>query len=207
MQRTILSVFDASGNWSEPYRRAGYNVIRHDLNLGQDIFTDTLPAAIADSIEGNNVHGILAAIPCTDFAASGARWFEEKQHKPANHPELDVFENTVDMSVGMVLAVLFLVELLDPEWWVVENPISRIHNLVPELGKPKMYFQPSDFGHPYTKRTALYGTFNTELLKTPVLPLFGSEMHNKYGGNSEKTKALRSVTPRGFAEAFFKANP
>lgn len=206
MQRTILSVFDASGNWSEPYRRAGYNVIRHDLKLGWDIFTDTLPAAIADSIEGKRVHGILAAIPCTNFAVSGAKWFKEKEQKPANHPELD-FKNTVEMSVFMALGVLFLVELFNPQWWVAENPIGRLHNLVPEIGKPTMYFQPSDFGHPYTKRTALYGNFNTNLPKTPVLPLFGSEMWSKYGGSSERTKAMRSVTPKGFAEAFFKANP
>jgi hypothetical protein len=70
-----------------------------------------------------------------------------------------------------------------------------------------MYFNPTDFGHPYTNKTALYGKFNTNLQKTPVLNLFGSEMWAKYGGKSERTKAARSVTPEGFAKAFFKANP
>jgi hypothetical protein len=32
-------------------------------------------------------------------------------------------------------------------------------------------------------------------------------MWAKLGGNSEKTKELRSLTPAGFAQAFFEANP
>jgi len=67
------------------------------------------------------------------------------------------------MSCAFVYAVLFIVELFNPKWWVIENPVGRLHKLVPEVGKPKMYFNPTDFGHPYTKKTALYGEFNTSL--------------------------------------------
>jgi len=206
-ERVIISLFDYSGNWSKPYRDAGYTVIQHDLKLGQDILTDSLTAAIDDFVDGNHAHGIMAAIPCTDFAVSGARHFENKKTKPAQYDGPVKFSNTVELSVALALATLFIIELLKPVWWVAENPISRIHNLVPEIGKPVMYFNPCDFGHPYTKRTALYGKFNTNLRKTPVLPLYGSMMHTQYGGKSEKTKAMRSITPAGFAEAFFKANP
>jgi len=69
-----------------------------------------------------------------------------------------------------------------------------------------MYFDPCDFGDPYTKKTALYGNFNTHLKRTPVKPVEGSKMHRLYGGKSEKTKAARSITPEGFARAFFEAN-
>ncbi len=205
--KTIVSLFDYTGTWSKPYKDAGYNVIRHDLQLGQDIFTDTMPAAIDDHLEGRTIHGLLAAVPCTDFAGSGARWWKEKEKQPANHPKLDCFDSVVDMSETMVHCVLAIVEWLRPTWWCVENPIGRIHKLVPELGKPLMYFNPTDFGHPYTKRTALYGKFNTNLPKTFALNLFGSEMWSKYGGKSQRTKNARSVTPKGFAQAFFTANP
>ncbi len=206
--KTILSLFDYTGNWSRPYKDAGYNVIQHDIKLGIDVFSDTIPAAIADSIEGNQIHGILAAVPCTDFAASGARWWAGKEFMPAEYEGDDVqFDSTVDMSVGFVVSVLFLVELFHPVWWVIENPVGRMHALVPEIGSPRMYFNPTDFGHPYTKRTALYGDFNTNLQKEYALNLFGSEMWSKYGVKSERTKAARSVTPTGFARAFFNANP
>lgn len=206
--KTILSLFDVTGNWSKPYRDAGYQVIQHDIKLGWDIFTDTIPAAIEDFVEGRQIHGILAAVPCTDFAVSGARWWKDKETQPAGYDSDEVrFESTVEMSVFFVMSVLFLVDMFKPQWWVIENPVGRIHKLVPEIGEPLMYFNPTDFGHPYTKKTALYGKFNTNLQKTPVLNLFGSEMWAKYGGKSERTKAARSVTPEGFAKAFFKANP
>jgi hypothetical protein len=205
--QTILSLFDYTGNWSKPYVDNGYNVIRHDIKLGQDIFEDTIPAAIFDSVDGMKVHGILAAVPCTDFAGSGARWWKGKEIMSAEYTGTDVeFESSVEMSIGFVLAVLFLVELFDPSWWVIENPVGRMHKLVPEVGKPLMYFNPTDFGHPYTKRTALYGKFNTKLQKQYALNLFGSEMWSKYGGKSDATKAARSITPLGFAQAFYKAN-
>ena len=75
-----------------------------------------------------------------------------------------------------------------------------------------MYFQPCDYGDPYTKKTGLWGNF------TPPLPLFLGEARNvfpalgntpimKLGGKSVKTKNARSKTPEGFAQAFFDVNP
>jgi len=57
----------------------------------------------------------------------------------------------------------------------------------------------------YTKRTCLWGDFQ-EPEKKPVDPVDGSKMHRLYGGKSERTKEMRSMTPRGFARAFFAAN-
>jgi hypothetical protein len=141
------------------------------------------------------VDGVLAAVPCTDFAVSGARWFADK----------DASGQTAK-SVEIVWQTLRIIDICMPDFWVIENPISRIHKLVPELGNPVMYFQPNEFGELYTKKTALYGEFNTNMKRDLVLPLEGSKMHSKYGGKSEKTKAARSETPMGFAYAFFEAN-
>lgn len=41
---------------------------------------------------------------------------------------------------------------------------------------------------------------------SPVLPLFGSEITNKFSSGDEKKYGLRSRTPRGFAGAFYEAN-
>jgi len=202
--KTILSLFDYTGNWSAPYKRAGYNVIRQDIQLGHDIFDDTIPAANLDRVEGNQVHGILAAVPCTDFASSGARWWNEKSNQPAPYDGKNLeFKNRLDYFVTMVYSVLLLVEWFRPNWWVIENPRGRIRRLVPEIGPPRLVFQPYEYGDPYTKETFLYGNFNPDLPKTPVLPLFGSKMHRM----SSSWKNKRSETPKGFAEAFFLANP
>ena len=60
--KTILSLFDYSGSWSQPYVDAGYEVVRVDLkSTGQDvrlITRDRLPGGVV---------GVMAAPPCTDF--------------------------------------------------------------------------------------------------------------------------------------------
>ena len=179
---TILSLCDYSGIWSEPYLQAGYEVIRVDLKrTGEDIRLLHKPP--------QEIYGVLAAPPCTVFANSGARW-----------PRTD--EDYIE-GLSIVDACLRFVAVCKPVFWALENPVGK---LVRYLGKPKMYFQPCDYGDPYTKKTALWGNFH-EPKKTPVIPTEGSKMHLLYGGKSEKTKELRSLTPEGFAQAFFEANP
>ena len=73
------------------------------------------------------------------------------------------------------------------------------------LGEPRLIFNPSDYGDPYTKKTLLWGKFNLPWMKK-VEAKEGSKMNLKYGGKSERTKRLRSITPAGFAQAFFLAN-
>ncbi len=100
-----------------------------------------------------------------------------------------------------------------PDFWVLENPVGRLHKLVPELGKPE-FFQPYWYGDAYTKKTGLYGDFNFPEKTYIVEPKIyidkngkrGSYYWYKLGGKSEKTKELRSITPLGFAEAFYMAN-
>jgi len=69
--KTILSLCDYSGNWAKPYADAGYNVRLIDVKTTGDL--RLLPF---DQL--GHVHGILAAPPCTHFAASGARWWADK---------------------------------------------------------------------------------------------------------------------------------
>jgi hypothetical protein len=106
--RTILSLFDYSGNWSRPYKDAGYNVLQFDLQHGQDVRLLTLDDLAL------LVHGILAAPPCTEFAVSGARWWDGKG------------ESALLEGLSMVDATLRLVVATNPVWWVLENPVGRL---------------------------------------------------------------------------------
>lgn len=192
--KTILSLFDYSGNWSKPYRDNGYNVIQVDIKLGIDIFTfdyQTIP----------EVYGILCAVPCTDFAVSGARWFAEKDK-----------DGRTKASVKLVKKSLEIIHYFNPVFWALENPVGRIHKLVPELGKASLIFNPCDYGDAYTKKTCLWGIFNHPV-KSPVEPKYyyyngkrSSWIWAKLGGKSEHTKTLRSQTPMGFAQAFYEVN-
>lgn len=184
--KIILSLCDYSGEWPKPYREAGYTVVQVDLKHGQDVRLLEYPG---------KVHGILAAPPCTHLAGSGARWWKEKG------------EGALLEALAIADSCLRLALLCQPVWWALENPVGRLPRY---YGEPKFYFDPCDYGDPYTKRTALWGNF------VPPFPLFvgadmrveatqGSKMHLL--APSPERATLRSITPSGFARAFFKANP
>jgi hypothetical protein len=192
--KTILSLFDVTGAWSQPYREAGYNVLQHDIKDGWDIL-ENFPNGRCD---GLNAHGILAAPPCTDFSSSGAQYWKRK----------DATGETEE-SMTLVLAVLVLVEIFNPKWWAIENPVGRLPRIIPELGSP-WYFQPHHYGDNYTKKTGLWGNFNRNLPRNDVEPVKACKQGSwlmKLGGKGDRTKMLRSITPPGFANSFFIANP
>lgn len=175
MSRLILDLCAGSGAWSAPYRQAGYLVDRVDVPV--DVRTMHWQRHL--------VHGILAAPPCTVFAASGARW--------PRRPE------AIREALAVVDACLRAVAIYRPAWWALENPVGTLRRW---LGPPTMRFDPCDYGDPYTKRTLLWGAF-TRPKPVAVVPVEGSRMHRL----SSSWAAARAVTPPGFAQAFFEANP
>jgi hypothetical protein len=208
--KTILSLFDRTGNWSLPYEEVGYTVMRVDQQNGWDVYQLT-----KDVIQSINPHGLLIALPCTDFAVSGSSHFWAK----------DLDGRTAD-SVRLALHCLDIVSWCPTlQWWALENPVGRLNTLIPKFAEfGPWYFHPYEFGgwlnppgDAYPKKTGLWGKFNHNLEKREVMPQYhlnrngkriwtSSEVFSK-GGKSLETKNARSVTPMGFARAFFAANP
>jgi hypothetical protein len=202
----ILSLCDYTGNWSRPYEEADYEVVRVDLQNGGDV-------RLLRWID-RPVHGILAAPPCTHFSRAGALWWRGKG------------EGAILEGLSTVDACLRAVAIYRPTWWALENPVGRLKDY---LGPAQWGFQPYQFGDPYHKRTWLWGHF------TPPVPLFSAQArcqvaptHSAPGGiwgglkkahlpsyrcpdrmnlAGSIRKNERSVTPPGFAQAFFEANP
>lgn len=139
--KRLLSLFDYSGQWSQPYYEAGWDVYPWDIKLSElmDINSIDLAETAFDLFE--DVDGILAAVPCTDFAVSGAQYWNKKDQDGRTAQSIE-FVNQVER-----LADLFTPT--DPDYegsffWVIENPVGRITKLFPHLGKP-LYFNPCDF--------------------------------------------------------------
>jgi hypothetical protein len=155
-------------------------VVQVDLKFGDDV-------RLLTKLD-RPVYGIVAAPPCTVFANSGARW-----------PRSDA-----DMREGLSIvdACLRAVVIYQPVFWALENPVGKLKHY---LGEPRLRFHPYYYGDPYTKLTCVWGDFNIPE-RNPVEPSEGSKMWARYGGKSERTKEARSITPAGFAEAFFTAN-
>ena len=198
MSRIILDLCGGTGAWSRPYKKAGYDVRvitlpEQDVQLFPSNFalthqTKRLPKEFK-SIEDLKVYGVLCAPPCTCFSGSGAMWARTDK-------EMMNALNIVDACLRIVYAT-------KPKFWALENPVGKLRKW---LGAPVMSFHPCDYGDPYKKRTLLWGDFNINLKKNPVEPIIPSPLHQNYGGKSERTKRMRSITPQGFAKAFFEVN-
>lgn len=130
--KIILDLCGGSGSWSLPYKRAGY-----------DVRLITLPDYdVLNYCPPHNVHGILAAPPCTEFSILNCR-AEARERKP-------------DEGLKIVNACLRIIEECRPSWWALENPVGHLREY---LGKPRLTFQPWEFGDPWTKRTDIWGAF------------------------------------------------
>lgn len=179
--KIILDLCGGTGTWSEPYRKAGYDVRIIDIKNGQD-------ARLVHHLD--DVYGILAAPDCTHLARSGARWWEEKG------------EEALLEALSIADACVRIAMFTNPVFWALENPVGRLRTF---YGPPRLIFQPNEYGSDYTKKTLLWGKFNIpKKLLMPAEPTEGSKIHLM--PPSEDRKELRSITPAEFAQAFFEAN-
>lgn len=206
MKKLLISIFDHSGNVSEPYRLdPNWNVIQIDIKLGIDIITWDFKKA--KSFYNPKEVGLIMMPPCTDYALSGARHFAAK--------DIDGRTMRSQIIVSKCEEIInFFSEVGVLKFWQLENPMSRIHTLNPWLGKPLLNFNPCDYAgyspephlDRYNKATWLWGDFNIPDKKR-LEPLNKENPGWKFlGGKSEKTKELRSITPKGFSTAFYLFN-
>ena len=199
MKKIILDLCGGTGSWSKYYKLNSniYDVRLIDPQEWMGGYGNSGDVRLFEH-SNINIHGILSAPPCTEFASSGARWWKDKGEKPLLE------------GLSVVDACLRIIFVHKPKFWALENPVGRLRKF---LGDPTLIFNPCDYGDPYTKKTLVWGNFNIPE-KTPVEPEFvtyangkrGSKFWAKLGGKSDRTKRLRSATPDGFAKAFYDSN-
>ena len=211
----VLSLFDRTGQWAQPYKDAGYTVLTFDLENGQDLMDfGSWMAQVEELIsEGQEIVGILAAPPCTSYSGAGAHSWAEQHDKPNKENvkkkygewAAEMFDTPLDYANTLVAVVKLIVQQANPAFYAMENPVGRIQR---ENGLPTstLFFDPNAYGDPYTKRTQIWGEFNPNLPTARVEATEGSKISTKMTGFSKESKLQRSETPKGFAYAFFMAN-
>ena len=204
MKKIILHLCADLGSDSRFYQLDDdYEVIMIGEKIGVENYTPP-----------DNVHGIIANPPCTEFSNANGH-------------------GDSDNELGMVLVdhCNRIIKEANPKWWVMENP-SR-GDLKKYIGKPKNTYQPWHYGSPWTKATALWGSFvmpkkhytnwddvpkNDKLYVRPNRPKPSLAFLHKsaidlipefeFAREHIKCDAdIRSMCSQGFAEAFYKANP
>lgn len=230
MKKEIICLFEESGLSGAAWAEAGYRVYCYDilhkerseikLGLGSLVLMpwDATKAGAADKIVQR--HKGKAAItlsypPCTDLAVSGARHFASKLAKNPRYKKQAMDLVYIGWEIALRLDTPFC----------IENPISVIST---EWRKPDYIFHPHEYGgylpeddvHPlypefieprdaYVKTTC-YWTGNGFVMpeKKPVPYKKGeySKQYTQLGGKSEKTKRIRSASPRGISRAIYLFN-
>lgn len=213
MKKVLISLYDYSGNASRPYREAGWKVYQIDIQNGVDIMTWDFLQPIKEAEYSIPQVNIIAMQPCDCYALCGNR-----------HKKKRFLNGEFDASQRLVERTKMIIDFYDNErllgFWQLENPMTDIHKKNPWLGKITQKFNPCDFAgydpepnnSRYNKETWLFGRFNKMIIKRlePFIDEKRGKAVNpgwsKLGGKSLKTKNQRSVTPLGFAYAFYAAN-
>lgn len=229
MRGIILDLCGGTGSWSRPWEAAGYDV--RILTLPEydvrELVVVTNPAGKSylvmqnkckhdgDSCEAipvDEIAGILAAPPCTEFSVLNCR------------AEARVRDEAAGMEI--VDACMYVIQNCNPKWWALENPRGYLRKY---LGPPTMTFQPWNYGDPWTKATDIWGNFNIPAPvfdrweDVPKLPLYTrpgrgkpnfaylhksawSDIPQLSYHKPETDAEFRAMTPPGFANAFYVAN-
>ena len=195
MKKIILDLCGGTGSWSQFYKKPEY-----------DVKNITLPKYDVRNYEPpKNVYGILAAPPCVMF--SFARMDAKKPRDLKGGFEL------VMACLNIIWKCQYRIKTSTQKssplkFWCLENPNGFLKYF---LGLPTYEFNPYDFGDNYKKITCLWGWFN-EPKKSPIkcdMPKFdmmkSKDIHPEYYGKLTRLER-RSITPKGFAKAFYKAN-
>ena len=203
---TFLNTQFFAGGGSISYRHA-------DLHL-----VSTFKSILGEFTDLPVVFGMAFPV-CTDMAVSGAAWFKKKA---AADPDFQI------KAVNYAVCCSVFFEDLGVAYFV-ENPVSV---LATKWRKPDYSFHPYEYGgyidddaaeHPrwpeyiaprdaYKKKTCLW-TGGGFVMPTKVAVDCEGYHGNGYstammklGGKSQRTKDIRSATPRGFAEAVYQSN-
>jgi hypothetical protein len=139
--KRLISVFDYSGLWSEPFKKNGWDVIQWDIKLSEFMDINNI-TCVEDALEEfEYCDGLLLAPPCTDFTISCSQWWPMKDA-----------DGRTAAALHLVHQAERLVDLFrptDPDYdgtffWGLENPVGRLTKLCPSLGLPT-YYQPHDY--------------------------------------------------------------
>lgn len=174
----VLDICGGTGAWSRPYREAGYDVEVIDKIHGHD-------ARLLQRVRAD-VHGLLFAPVCTVFSYARNRY-------PPTEAELLEALSLVDACFRIAWAQ-------KPRgFWALENPRNKLRRY---LGPARLEFYQWEYGDPGHKPTCIWGEFQSPQ-KQPKPRTKPSTWRTKH----ENAKPEDAVTPAGFAQAFFEANP
>ncbi len=197
----VLDLFAGMKGWSAPFTDNGHDVftVDYDGAFAVDLHADInylRPEDLPEPWQHPTI--VLASPPCEGFSVMniGKNWYHD------GTPKTD----TARMALRLVHSTLRLIELLDPVYWVIENPRDKLRSLPlmqPYERRTVTYCQ---YGEYRMKPTDLWGKFPPSLrLNDPCKN--GDECHvraprgSRTGTQGFGTYAEKSLIPYPLADA------
>lgn len=178
----ILIACEESQVVTKAFRKQGHNAFSCDLQHCSGGHPEWhYRGDVFDIIYNHKWDMMIAFPPCTHLAASGARWFKEKQADGRQQEGIDFFMYLVNLDIPKI---------------AIENPIGIMST---NYRKPDQIIQPWQFGHGETKATCLW-LKNLPLLQSTNIVSGREQKTWKMRPSPERSK-LRSKTFIGIAEA------
>lgn len=205
----LLSLFDLSGQWAEPWREDG----RFDVFLFDRARSAAEDINLVQAEDWDDVAVVLAAPPCTLLTKVAAQW---------RHLHTDEERAA---ALGLIERTLALVRAWRPGVWALENPPGLASHLFRGREVTKLVFQPWEYAgwlrpddpslrvrgvelrDRYSKATAIWGAFDRPR-KDPLerLDRWGRHTAITWVPPGPQRACIRSRTPLGFARAFYESN-
>lgn len=185
----------------EPWLRAGFDCtivdVQHPAGVTVEGQLTKVGADLATWLPPLDDYAIVFAFPpCTHLAVSGARWWPSKGLEALHE------------GIGLVVACKRIAEWSGAPW-MLENPVGSLSSY---WRKPDYYFDPLDFGayvtdgEDFTKKTCLWTGGGFVMPERRPVPMSAEPNPIHWAAPGANRADVRSLTPRGFAQAVFEAN-
>jgi len=197
----VLSLCDRTGIMLEPWAQAGFDCMAVDIRhtgVRHEKGINFIGADVRYWLPPPRRYAIVFAFPpCTDLSVSGARWFQGKGM------------NGLTEAIELVESCRRICEWSEAPW-MIENPVSTLSSY---WRRPDFFFDPCDFGgwieppsDHYKKKTAVWAGNGFRRPQKRRVEALHTERRIHNLPRTPDRGDIRSITPRGFAQAVFAAN-
>jgi hypothetical protein len=191
----ILDLFSGLNGWGDPFREAGHEVFAIDVDteFEADAYLDIGDVGAVLEAVPWRPDVILASPPCNAFSTGsrGKMWMHGSHPSPKRSDRHPAGHPIAVEGMRLVSATLRLIAVLQPTYWVIENPRGRLRSLDLLAGVPRATVWYRCLGLDRAKPTDLWGVFPPGL----ELP---QECHNRQASHSPRCVCRNHVAaPRG----------
>lgn len=180
----VLELFSGTESFSKVARDRGHQTFTVDKEkkFNPNLTKDLWDVELGDIPFKPDV--IWASPPCTHFSIATHRYWANRK------PSIQSMQ-----SFNLILRTLSLIMRLNPRFWILENPKSRLRWL---LGNPPNTVYYGSYDHPVLKPTDLWGFYPE--MNFPPKP----KMKSFWSYDIPRDSKSRGIVPRKLCEHIIK---